>query len=175
MIEYKPHLIAENLSYMLFVWFFIISVYGGIKDHVLSSCLCVLWLVYCWIFTFDMFGSMSYIELTNKVVLIDGCFTLVCALLLKVSPTAYKHTLLLSFATLCHIMIILSLKTKSYGFFYLWYDELIILVGLLQMVISFNGFNKAFHRIQGLLRWRDANGNSFNQSLSTQKTRKAKT
>ena len=159
---------------MLFVWFFIISVFGGIKDHVLSSCLCILWLVYCWIFTFDMFGSMSYIELTNKVVLIDGCFALVCALLLKVSPTAYKHTLLLSFATLCHIMIILSLKTKSYGFFYLWYDELIILVELLQMVISYDGFTRALNRIQGLLRGRNHDNHGYNQSLSIQKKRKAK-
>jgi len=175
MIEYKPHLIAENLSYLLLVWFFVISVFGGIKDFAVSCCLCILWLIYCWIFTFNLFDPLSYIELTNKIILIDGSFALACAMLLKLSPTALKHSLLLCFATLCHIMIILSLKTKSYGFFYLWYDELIILVGLLQMVISYNGFTKALHRIQGLLRGRNVDSNCANKGLFAQKTGKAKT
>ena len=173
-MNYEPHIIAENLSYLLLVWFFIASVFGSIKDFAISCCLSVLWLFYCWIFIFNLFDPLNYIEMINKVILIDGSFALACAMLLKLSPTALKHSLLLCFATLCHIMIILSLKTKSYGLFFYYYDELIILVGLLQMVISYNGFTKALHRIQGLLRGRNVDSNCANKGLFTQKTGKAK-
>lgn len=173
-MEYKPHLIAEYLSYLSLMWFFIISVFGRIESFKISSILTIYWVLYCWIFIFNVFDPMSYIEMVSKLTLIDACFALSCTMIITISKTAWKHALLLSFATLCHIMIILSLKNESYGFFYLWYDELIILVGLLQMVISYDGFTRALNRIQGLLCGRNHSSHGYNQSLSIQKKRKAK-
>ena len=173
-MTYEPHLIAVNLSYLLLVWFFIISAFGKDRDFAVSLVLCVLWGLYCLVFFFELFSPLSYNETLNTIILIDSAFALSCAMILRLSPSAWKHSLLLCFATFCHCMLLLSLKYDYVSIFYLWYDELIIMVGLLQMVISYNGFTKAFRNIQGLLHWRNANSDGVSSSLPTQKKRKAK-
>lgn len=174
-MNYEPHLIAVNLSYLLLVWFFIISTFGKSRDFTVSLVLFVLWGLYCFIFFFELFRPLSYIETLNTIILIDSSFALSCTMILKLSPSAWKHSLLLCFATLCHCMVLLSLKHEYASIFYLWYDELIILIGLLQMVISYNGFTTALRNIQGLLYRRNADSNSVSSGLPPQKKRKVKT
>ena len=64
---------------------------------------------------------------------------------------AWKHALILAFAALCHNMIIYDLTIHSSfisNSFYTWYDELIIMVGLLQMAISHNGLTNALGNVR---------------------------
>ena len=93
----------------------------------------------------------SYIYNREVFILWDGVTALILSMFLNVDKTAWKQALLLAFATLCHIMIILNIKAHHAGFFYNWYDELIIAVGLLQMMVSHDGLIGAFSNLQELL------------------------
>jgi hypothetical protein len=93
----------------------------------------------------------SYIEKKELYVLYDGCVALILTMALKIDRIAWKQALLLAFASLCHIMIILSIKNAHAGFFYTWYDELIIAVGILQMMVSYDGLIRALSNFQSLL------------------------
>ncbi len=93
----------------------------------------------------------TYISNRSVYILLDGATALALTMFMMFDKTAWKQALLLSFATLCHIMIILSLKNHHAGFFYTWYDELIIAVGLLQMMVSYDGFINALSNLQVLL------------------------
>ena len=81
----------------------------------------------------------------------DGGTALILTMLLRKDKAAWKHALILAFATLCHIMIILSLINQKAGFFYNWYSELILMVGILQMMVSYDGITGAFSNLQELL------------------------
>ncbi len=93
----------------------------------------------------------SYISNRESYIMLDGATALILSMFLNVDKTAWKQALLLAFATLCHIMIILNIKAHHAGFFYNWYDELIIAVGLLQMMVSHDGLIGAFSNLQELL------------------------
>lgn len=93
----------------------------------------------------------SYLYNREVFVLWDGATALILCMFLKLDKTAWKQALLLAFATLCHIMIILSIKEAHAGFFYTWYDELIIAVGILQMMVSYDGLINALSNLQELL------------------------
>ena len=93
----------------------------------------------------------SYIHNREVFILWDGVTALILTMFLCVDKAAWKQALLLAFATLCHIMIILSIKQAHAGFFYTWYDELIIAVGLFQMMVSYDGFINALSNLQSLL------------------------
>ena len=92
-----------------------------------------------------------YIEKKEIYVMYDGAFALMLTAFMRLDKTAWKQALLLAFASLCHIMIILSIKNAHAGFFYTWYDELIIAVGILQMMVSYDGLISAFSNLQELL------------------------
>ena len=81
----------------------------------------------------------------------DGGTALIMSMMFKFSKDAWKHALLLAFASSCHIMVILSIKNNHAGFFYFHYHDLIITVGILQMMVSYDGFIHALSNLQELL------------------------
>lgn len=170
---YEPHLIPVYLSYFCFVWFFFLFLFSD--DFISYLLLSLLWGFYSAIFITSSFDSLSYIESTNLNVLIDSSFALILAMFLPKDSNAYKYALTLCFATLCHIMIISSIKTESYGFFYNWYDELIAITMLSQIWISKSGLTNALGNLQRLLRGRNVDNNSYNKNISIQKSTKVKT
>lgn len=117
----------------------------------------------------------SYIEKKGLYAMYDGCVAMILSMLLMYDKTAWKHALLLAFATLCHIMIILSIKHAHAGFFYTWYDELIIAVGLLQMMVSYDGLIGALSNLQDLLLRTYHYFNRAIQSLQLHKKSKGRT
>jgi hypothetical protein len=122
-----------------------------------------------------LFDNLSYLESKNSLVLIDSSFALMLAMFLYKDKNAYKYALTLCFATICHIMIISSLKTESYGFFYTWYDELVAIAMLSQIWISKSGITTALRNLQRLLRGRNVDRNSYNKDISIQEKPKVKT
>jgi len=149
----NPHLIAKYLTYLLLVWFFIISAFGD-KEHkpsslILMSCILINFL---WVAILVENGvAGDFVERKEFMMYLEGAFGLMLTMFLRHDKTAWKQALLLCFATLCHIMIILNIKAHHAGFFYNWYDELIIAVGLLQMMVSHDGLIGAFSNLQELL------------------------
>ena len=141
----------ELIIKIMAAYFLFILIFGdkNIKIHaaiiLLSSALIAL-------FPLNLpVDTKSYIENRELYVMYDGVTALVLTMFLHLDKTAWKQALLLAFATLCHIMIILSIKNAHAGFFYTWYDELIITVGLLQMMVSYDGFISALSNLQELL------------------------
>lgn len=172
---YEPHLIAANLSYVLMVWFFILTITKINKEFLSSAILFLVWSYYVFLIHNDKFNSLNFEVTTNALIMIDGVTALIMTTILTKDRLAWKHALILSFAVLCHIMILLNLKTQSAGFFYTWYDELIILVGLLQMGVSYNGFITSFSNLQKLLSRFMLYCHSFSKGLSGQTKRNRKT
>ena len=111
----------------------------------------------------------EYLFNRNVFVLWDGVTAFILTMFLVFDRLAWKQALALSFATLCHIMLIYDLTMTSTlfsSFFYEYYDGLIITVGLTQMAISYNGFYTALRTIRKFVRrldvdnWRSRAGNA---------------
>jgi len=95
--------------------------------------------------------QLGYIEEVGILLKIDGCIAFILTTLYFKDKLAFKMSLLLAFSVCCHTMIIYDLTVHSSfvsNLFYAWYDELIITVGLLQMVISSDGITSALRNIR---------------------------
>ncbi len=166
-MNYEPHLIAANMSYLLMVWFFIfsyLSITKKLNTSLSSITLFFAWCVYSCLLYNDKFDKFNYIQSKELLILIDVITGLIMTMWLKgnISSSfvralphwlrydvlASKYAHILCFAGLCHIVVILSIQSKSPNIFYLWYDELIILSGLLQMWVSKNGMADAIRKLQ---------------------------
>ena len=166
--------------YLTVVWFFIITVLGN-KGYMISS-LCILACVsvnIAWIeLSVDIGTAGDYIYRKEFLIRLEGATALFMVMFLSRDKIAWVQAPLLCFGILCHIMLILSIVNSHTGFFYNWYDELIITIGLLQMVVSYNGLRGAainlFRGIQNMLCWLRDNNSSASESLHLQKERKAK-
>ncbi len=93
----------------------------------------------------------EYIYNRNLSILWDSVTMLILVAFIAFDRVAWKQALLLSFATLCHIMIIchLTIGQSMFSlFFYSYYDELVIMVGILQIMVSYNGFIAALRSIR---------------------------
>jgi len=102
----------------------------------------------------DLLGltaPMTYIEERGFLIKIDGLPAIILTALYLKDNLALKMSLLLAFSVLCHTMIIYDLTVNSSfvsNLFYAWYDELIITIGILQMVISSDGITSALRNIR---------------------------
>lgn len=154
---YQPHLIVKYLVYFLMVWFFIASF--SKRDRSINIIIFVMYAFNTWWFepiTFN-YLSQEYRDqfILNKefLVQVDVVFCLVMMVVNIKKPSAYlfKQWLLLSFVVLCHYMILWDLtmgKSSITGFFYTFYDELIIIVGILQVWVSRDGILGIVSRVQ---------------------------
>lgn len=171
---YEPHLIAENLSYFLSVWFLFSVPFSNSKTVASNFVMLSMWLFYSYLLFTGAFKGLDYSQSKDALIYIDGIFALLLVFTFLFDKNAWKYALILCFAVLCHIMILLSLKNGSYGFFYNWYDELIIATQLAMMAVSYDGTIRTLRDIPFLLRWRSNNRDSFNKSLFKRKTQKGK-
>lgn len=105
--------------------------------------------------------EVLFIYWTNISILWDS----LCVFLLITSKlfnqNSGKQALLLSFAVLCHIMVAYDIIT----FFRTWYVELIVFVGILQMMVVKDGFISAFLGIRKFIRGISSYIGRFSESL----------
>ncbi len=157
------------------VYFLFIVVFGNKYNKIHA----VIILLSCFLnilFPIEMAVDVkSYISNREVYTLLDGATALMLTMFLKLDKIAWKQALLLAFATLCHIMIILSIKQAHAGFFYTWYDELIITIGLLQMMVSYDGLIGALSNLQELLLRTYHHFNRSYQSFFTRKDSEKRT
>ena len=103
----------------------------------------------------------------ERLIRLDGITAI--ALAFAFAKPAFKQAALLVFATLCHTMVLYDLTVTSMQislFFYNWYEELIVLTGLLQMAAAHDGITSALYGIrEHLYRVRDGN-HSFSKAIS---------
>lgn len=100
---------------------------------------------------FSLTEPMSYIDEKGFFIKLDGLTALILTAFYFMDKLALKMSLLLAFSVLCHTMIIYDITIHSSfvsHLFYAWYDELIITVGILQMVISRDGITSSLRNIR---------------------------
>lgn len=141
----RPHLIPLYLSFLLFLWFLFISISANSRYRKQSVVMAVAWCFYCCCFIFKLFDPLTYIEMLKSLILIDVVTGLILVTNHFISRYSCKLALTLAFAVACHSMILLyistdSLEVKVYAFgFYKYYDELLAMVGILQLLVSYDG------------------------------------
>lgn len=184
-MNYKPHEFIDVMIYAMILWFFIASLSSKRADNV-SSVLILVWIsiTALWMskIPFDISTKEylnAYIQKREFLVQFDAVFSLIISMFLRHDKNAWKQALLLSFATFCHIMIIYDLSIYSSSFsnlFYLYYDELIITIGLLQMMVAYaalvDGITNASRTLQALLYRLNVNYNRICKNTLTYKKRK---
>ena len=139
------------IVYMMVAWFLILLFsdknYFLCSIIILLSCIANILIVDI----FELTASMDYYDERGLLIKLDGIAAVVLTALYFKDKLAFKMSLLLMFSVVCHTMIIYDLTVHSSfvsNLFYTWYDELIIMVGILQMVISSDGITSALRRIR---------------------------
>ena len=163
-------MITIDVAYLVAPWFLFIIVFGDIKY--LPHAAILFLMAFANILFVDVFGMvepLSYIESKYLLMWYDISIALFMISLLRVDKQAWKHALILAFAALCHFMIIYDLTIHSSfvsNVFYAWYDELIIMVGILQMAISHDGLTNALGRIRGFISGFTNDSRDYSSSVS---------
>lgn len=153
--QLKTKVLPVDVAYIVAPWFGFIIVFGDIKYFPHAAILFLMALAN--ILVVDIYGmveSLSYVESKYLFMWYDILIAVLMIVLLMIDKQAWKHTLILAFAALCHFMIIYDLTIHSSfasNIFYTWYDELIITVGILQMVISHDGLYNALRNARKLI------------------------
>jgi hypothetical protein len=145
-------MLPVDIAYLVAPWFLFIIVFGDNKYLPHATILFLMATInILFVDIFGMTNPLTYVE--EKVLLMwyDILIGMFMIALLMIDKQAWKHALILAFAALCHYMIIYDLTVYSSfvsNVFYNWYDELIITVGVIQMVISHNGLISALRNIR---------------------------
>jgi hypothetical protein len=161
-----------SLCYLIAAYFLFILLFGGDRYRIHAA---IIFSASALNVMFELPGSTdlaSYVYNRNVSVLWDGATALILVMFLVFDKVAWKQALLLAFATLCHIMIILHLTDASSIFslfFYSFYDELIITVGILQMMVSYDGLITALSRLQEYISRLAFNSMGYSASTSSSK------
>jgi len=147
--------------YLLMPFFFILLLFGERKDRsssmlIFISCLLNIITDSPIDQTLGEDEKLRLIVLdTNIAILWDSAIVLILITSKLFNQASGKQAILLSFAVLCHIVVVYDLTVQPYyitNLFCVWYVELIILVGLLQMAVSYNGFIGSLSNLQGIIR-----------------------
>lgn len=139
-----------TIVYIMVVWFLILLFSD--RDYLLCSIVILLASISN-ILIVDVFGiteQLTYVAEQGFLIKLDGLAAIVLTSLYTKDRAAFKMSLLLAFSVMCHTMLIYDLTIQSSfvsNLFYTWYDELIIIVGLLQMVITSDGITSALRNI----------------------------
>ena len=163
-------MLTIDVAYLVAPWFLFIIVFGDIKYFPHAAILFLM--AFANILFVDVFGMvepLSYIESKYLLMWYDISIALFMITLLRVDKQSWKHALILAFAALCHFMIIYDLTIHSSfvsNVFYAWYDELIIMVGILQMAISHDGLTNALGRIRGFISGFTNDSRDYSSSVS---------
>ena len=105
---------------------------------------------------FDLLGALSYEQAANVVMLWDSITLLTLCFFIRFNFFIVAQVLLLAFAVTCHIMLLYDLTKGSNAIsniFYSYYDELIITIGIAQIMAATNGFITASIGLREHLLW----------------------
>ena len=170
-----------GLIYVIALFFLFVAVFSD--DKYKAGAIIILIVSIVNIVTIGVFGlsdNIGYTESKGVLIYFDSLTAFILTYFLSTDKLAAKQALLLSFATICHIMIIYDLSIYSSSFsnlFYLYYDELIITIGFLQMMVAYaalvNGINNSRRTLSTMLRRIDDYCHGIIKNISIQKKTKA--
>ena len=151
----KSKMLTIDVAYLVAPWFLFIILFGNNKYLPHATILFLMAFVnILFVDVFGMVDPLTYVESKDILMWYDIMVALIMITALRIDTLAWKHALILAFAATCHFMILYDLTVYpsfvSY-LFYTWYEELIIMVGLLQMAISHNGLTNALGNARELI------------------------
>ena len=118
----------------------------------------------------------QYISAKSISVLIHSLSALFLSLVLSFDSKAWKHALVMCVGVFVNIMIVHKLTVSHFwlsSLVYVWYYELLIIISVIQIAISYDGFIAALHRIQDFLSdsadWIRCNTNRIFQGFRSHK------
>jgi len=170
-----------NLVFIMVLFFMFIAVFSDKTYKTSAIILSVSILINIIIIpVLHLDKNLSFIDVTGVLIYFDALTALILTYFMRKDKLAIKQAMLLSFATFCHIMIIYDLSIYSSSFsdlFYLYYDELIITIGLLQMMVAYaalvNGITNSRRALSTMLCRSNAYCHGIIKNISTQKKTKA--
>lgn len=185
-------LIARGVAIILAIYFICILLFGDSQYKKHSFVLVVYSVIYYFMPSLDQSSltyKTSYMQDVSVAMMIEGAGALAMVALLLFDKRAKYHALILAFAVGCHIMVYSYLQSISKVpqeepllltvLFFSIYDELIILVGLMQMAVSYNGIITAYFNALSFLQSCISRSRVYfvhmRKSLSTREARENKT
>lgn len=138
--------------------FFAIKLIGGERrDRIHSFIICFICALYFLIPNIDVTLSKelyktAYIEALYIVILISGAGMLSMFSMIFFDNKAFIHALLLAFIILVNFMLTWHYTISPQSFFYTYFDELLIIAGILQIMVSHNGIIDSISRITRFFR-----------------------
>jgi len=180
-------LVARAVSIVLAIYFIFILLAGDSKYRWHSSVLVVYSFIYFLMPELDTSSptyKADYLQAVDVSMLIEISAALAMVCFLSKDRLAKFHAMILVFAIVCHVVVYCNIKEDpewiqaiAYGF-YAIYDELIILVGLMQMAVSYNGFITAYNnrswKLQSFMHWCCRRTSHFRKGLFSRKKREIK-
>ena len=166
--------------FLTVIIFSIIVLFGDDKGRIHSFIICVMCVIY--FFMPEMPEGLTVEEYRKAfsksayiAVLINGATGLAMTMFLRLDDKALKHAIILCFAVTVNVMVIFYIESKTYGFFALYFNELLILISILQIGISRNGLSTALCNISELLRGTYVYSNDISKNLLAREKRETKT
>jgi hypothetical protein len=139
------------IFYPMAVWFLIILLLGDPKYRPHSAIIFAFAVVNIIIVHADLLDSYTYVERREFWINYDGAFAVFLTFFFYIDKYCLRQSILLTFAVFLHFGIIWTIE-QSFKilphFVYTGYEELIICVGILQMVTCTDGLSNALHRVR---------------------------
>lgn len=180
MYNYFINVIASNQMMVMAIFFLIILVFGKL-EYKLHSLVIFTSSILAYFSSYDASVILTDSQYSDDLMISiswDGVSALIMTMFLTYDKKASKQATLLAFAVTVHIVVLWDQDIHSSlisSIVYCWYDELIIAIGLLQMMVSYNGFIRAFSNLQGLLYRAVLCGHGLSKGLLARKKRARKT
>lgn len=156
MYDYIINMIASNQMIIMAIFFLIILLFGK-SEYKLHSLVIFASSILAYFSSYDatlILTDEQYAKDLTVSIEWDGVTALIMTMFLSFDKKASKQAVLLAFAVSVHTVVLYEQNIHSLpisALIYYWYDELIITIGILQMMVSYNGFINAFSNLQGLL------------------------
>lgn len=180
MYNYFVNVVAHNQMIVMAIFFLIILLFGKI-EYKLHSLVLFISSILIYFSSYDASIILSDEQYTADLMVSiswDGVTGLIMTMFLGFDKKASKQAMLLAFAVMCHTVVLLDQDIHSSfasSAVYYWFDEVIIAIGFLQMMVSKNGFIGALNNIQGLIHRGFFRNYYRGKSLFTRKERARKT
>ena len=174
MYNYFINVIASNQMMVMAIFFLIILLFGKL-EYKLHSLVIFTSSILAYFSSYDASVILTDEQYSSDLMVSiswDGVSALIITMFLTYDKKSSKQALLLAFAVTVHTVVLWDQDIHSSlisSMVYYWYDELIITIGLLQMMVSYNGFINAFSNLQDLLYRAVLCGHGLGKSLLARK------
>ena len=145
-------MISLDLVHVIALCFLFIAIFGASEYRASAIIISIASIIN--IILYNLTLGSTYIQALELAIKIDVLSVFFLCLVIKFNSASLKQSVLLAFAVFAHIVLLYDLTKSSNAFtnlIYMYYDELIIAVGILQIMATYNGFITALSGLREYL------------------------